>query len=242
MGLSARLQQRHREPEIMDQPGLDVNRHQQALNGLARINWISASSLMLWPPIRALCKERLQAGDSRPIRVLDVATGAGDVPVRMWRRARRHGLALDVAGCDFNRVAIDHARRRAAANQAKVDFFTLDVLNDSLPAGYDVITCSLFLHHLEADLAVLLLRKMREAAGKLAMVNDLLRSPTGWWLAYVGSRLLTRSKVVHVDGLLSVEAAFTMSEATELAHRAGWDGASIHWRWPYRFLMQWRRP
>ncbi len=241
MRLSTRLRQRHREPEIMDQPGLDVNRHRQALDGLARINWISASSFMLWPPIRALCKERLQAGDARPVRVLDVATGGGDVPVRMWRRARRHGLPLEVAGCDFSPVAIEHARRRASASQASVDFFTLDVLNDPLPGGYDVITCSLFLHHLEADQAVVLLRKMREAAGKLALVNDLLRSPAGWWLAYIGTRLLTRSQVVHTDGLLSVEAAFTMPEATELAQRAGWEGATIHWRWPFRFLLQWRR-
>jgi 2-polyprenyl-3-methyl-5-hydroxy-6-metoxy-1,4-benzoquinol methylase len=242
MRLSTRLQQRHREPEIMDQPGLDEGRHHQALEGIARINWVSASSLILWPPIRALCRRRLAAGDSRPVRVLDVATGGGDVPIRMWRRARRQGLPLEVAGCDCNPIAVDHAQRRAVEHRAKADFFPLDVLTDTLPGGYDVITCSLFLHHLEEDQAVILLQKMLDAAGRLALVNDLLRSPAGWLLAYVGTRLLTRSAMVHTDGLISVEAAFTMSEATELARRAGWEGATIHWRWPFRFLLQWSRP
>jgi len=242
MRLSARLRKRHRQPEIMDQPGLEVSLHRQALDSLARINWFSASSTMLWPSIRALCRERLRAGDSRPVRVLDVATGGGDVPVRIWQRARRHGLALEVAGCDFSAVAIEHARGRAATKLADVNFFTLDVLNDPLPTGYDFITCSLFLHHLDQDQALHLLRKMRDAAGQLALVNDLIRSPTGWWLAYFGTRLLSRSPVVQTDGPLSVEGAFTMSEAMELAQHAGWQGATIHWRWPFRYLLRWRRP
>lgn len=242
MRLSARLRQRHRQPEIMDQPDLEGSLHRQALDSLARINWLSASSMMLWPSIRALCRERLRTGNSRPVRVLDVATGGGDVPVRIWQRARRHGVALEVAGCDFSNVAIEHAQGRAATKRADVRFFTLDVLNDPLPADYDVITCSLFLHHLDRGPAVHLLRKMRDAAGQLALVNDLIRSPTGWWLAYIGTRLLSRSPVVHTDGPLSVEGAFTMPEALELAQHAGWHGASIHWRWPYRYLLQWRRP
>jgi hypothetical protein len=83
---------------------------------------------------------------------------------------------------------------------------------------------------------------MREAAGKLALINDLLRSTAGWCLAYLGTRLLTRSEMVHTDGLLSVQAAFTMAEVRALADTAGWEKAELHWRWPYRFLLQWRRP
>ena len=61
-------------------------------------------------------------------------------------------------------------------------------------------------------------------------------------LAYLGTRILSRSPVVHVDGLLSVAAAFTMSEALELARRARWEGATVRWRWPFRFLLSGGRP
>jgi 2-polyprenyl-3-methyl-5-hydroxy-6-metoxy-1,4-benzoquinol methylase len=226
----------------MDQPGLDDRQHHQALAALARINWISASGLILWPSIRKLCVERQRAGDNRPVRMLDVATGGGDVPVRIWRRANRRGIPLEVAGCDFSPTAIEHARRYAAERGAKVDFFQRDALADRLPEGYDVVTCSLFLHHLDEDQALTLLRHMREAAGRVALVNDLARGRAGWWAAVVGSRILTRSPVVHVDARLSVEGALTPDEALALARRAGWDGARVRRKFPFRYLLSWRRP
>ena len=130
----------------------------------------------------------------------------------------------NVSGCDVSPTAIEHARRYAAENGAEVNFFQRDVLAEPLPEGFDVITCSLFLHHLDEGQALTLLRRMRESAGTLALVNDLDRCTAGWWAAYLGSRILTRSPVVHVDALLSVEGAFTPNEALDLARRAGWEG------------------
>lgn len=236
------LRERHLQAEIMDRPGLDPGEHHAALDGIARINLISASSTILWPPIRNLCRERQRAGDSRPVRVLDIATGGGDVPSRLWRRARRKGLAVEMAGCDVSPLALEHARQTAARLKAEVSFFQLDVLSDSIPAGYDVLTSSLFLHHLTEDQAVIVLGKMREAAGSLVLVNDLARGWPGWLAARVGTRLLTRSPMVHFDGVVSVEGAFTPDEALALAHKAGWDGAVVKRKFPFRFLLSWRRP
>ncbi|HKB01069.1 MAG TPA: methyltransferase domain-containing protein [Gemmataceae bacterium] len=226
----------------MDQPSIDAGDHRQALDAMARINFVSASSLILWPPVRDLCRERRKALDNRPVRLLDIASGGGDVPVRMWWRARRMGLALEVAGCDVSPVAIEHARRLAARREAAVEFFQLDVLADRIPDGYDVITSSLFLHHLSEEQAVLALGKMRAAVGRLALVNDLSRGRLGWWAAYFGSRVLTRSPMVHVDALLSVEGAFTPEEALAVAHKAGWVGATVERKFPFRYLLAWRRP
>ena len=236
------LRERHLQPELMDRPDVDAGAHHQALDAIARINFISASALLLWPPIRALCRQRQKAGDPRPVRVLDVATGGGDVPSRMWRRARRKGLPLEVAGCDFSPVAIEHARHTAARQKADVSFFPLNVLTEPIPTGYDVVTCSLFLHHLDGDQAVTVLRKMGEAAGSLVLVNDLERSRLGWWAAYVGTRLLTRSPMVHFDGVVSVEGALTPEEALTIAHKAGLAGATVRRKFPFRYLLSWRRP
>ena len=81
------LRQRDCQPEVMDQPGLDEQRHEQALRGLARINSWSNSARILWPPIRALAR----GAGSTPVRVLDIATGAGDLPIRLWHKARARG-------------------------------------------------------------------------------------------------------------------------------------------------------
>jgi 2-polyprenyl-3-methyl-5-hydroxy-6-metoxy-1,4-benzoquinol methylase len=177
-----------------------------------------------------------------PLRLLDVATGAGDLPVALWRKARRAGIALTVEGCDRSPQALAYARRRAEAWGAAVRFFEWDALAGPCPDGYDVITCSLFLHHLDEEEAVRLLGSMAASAGSLVLVNDLRRSAAGFVLAYVGTRVLSRSDVVHVDGPRSVEAALTVAEVRHLAERAGLAGASVAQRWPCRFLLRWRRP
>src|SRR5262245_22780827 len=118
------LSRRHRRPEIMDQPALEERRHFAALCGLERINRLSGSAGILWPPLAALAAET----PGRPLRVLDGATGAGDIPLRLWGKARRAGLALDIDGCDRSPTAVAFARRRAGGQAAAVRFFTADAL------------------------------------------------------------------------------------------------------------------
>jgi 2-polyprenyl-3-methyl-5-hydroxy-6-metoxy-1,4-benzoquinol methylase len=218
----------------MDQPGLEPARHAHALRGLARINLLSRSAAILWPPLAASAR----AVAPRPLRVLDLATGAGDVPLRLWKRARRAGLSFEIAGCDVSPLAVEHARASAAHSGAPISFFRHDVLADPPPGGYDAVTSSLFLHHLDDERAVPFLRNMARMA-PLVLVNDLLRGWLGMALAYVGTRLLTTSRVVHTDGLRSVAAAFTVAEVRRLAEAAGLHQAAITRHWPCRFRLAW---
>ncbi len=236
MPLLDKVKQRCRQAEIMDEPGLDRERHFQALRGLERINFWSRSAAVVWTPLAALARE---AG---PLRVLDLATGAGDLPIRLWHRARRAGLSIQVEGCDLSPQAVAFAQQRAADRQATVHFFTWDALHGPLPAGYDVLVSSLFLHHLAEDQAADLLRRMAEAAGRLVLINDLVRSRAGLLLAYLGTRALSASPIVHTDGVRSVQAAFSVHEVHGLAERVGLSAARVVRRWPCRYLLEWRRP
>jgi SAM-dependent methyltransferase len=230
---------RHRRPEIMDQPDLDGARHDRALDGLARINFFSRSAGILWPGLRSAARER------SPFRLLDVACGAGDVAARLQLRARRQGLAWEVSGCDLSPRAVEHARQRAARAGARVSFFVHDALAGPPFPAADAVVCSLFLHHLDEDAAITLLRRLArpdESDGPaLVLVNDLDRSVSGLVLAHLATRLLSTSSVVHVDGPRSVEGAFTPAEALALAERAGLSGSTVVRRWPCRWLLTWRR-
>jgi 2-polyprenyl-3-methyl-5-hydroxy-6-metoxy-1,4-benzoquinol methylase len=238
--LFATLGARNRQPELMDQPGLDEDLHGQALQSLSRINWISRTSAKIWQPIRKLVCE---SPASRPMRILDVACGGGDVAVGLARRAARAGVAVDVDGCDINPVAIGHARECARrAGLRNVGFFQHDALHTPLPDGYDVITCSLFLHHLDNSQAVSMLRSMAAAARRLVVASDLRRNKFAYAMAWIACRILTRSPIVRVDGPLSVAAAFTVAEAQDLASRAGLSGATFTRYFPERFLLVWRKP
>jgi 2-polyprenyl-3-methyl-5-hydroxy-6-metoxy-1,4-benzoquinol methylase len=231
------LTQRRLEPELMDQPGLDANLHRQALRGLRRINWWSRSPGIVWPAIR---RTALALGQ-QSCRVLDIACGGGDVAIAIAHRGRAANLPLQVHGVDMSATALEHARQ-SAANVTNVSFQQLDIFREPLPQDYDVVMCSLFLHHLTNTQAIELLRNMAAAARRLVLVNDLRRSRLGYALAWWGGRLLTRSPIVHADGPQSVAAAFTCEEALALAHEAGLAGATIRSCWPQRFLLRWSQP
>ena len=235
--LLASLARRDRRPERMDDPALDPAEHRRALDGLTRLNAASGAFRPLWGLIAGLAR----ANPGRPVRVLDVATGAGEFPVTLARTAKRAGLPVEAAGCDLSETALDCGREMAAAVGLPVTFFRQDVLRDPLPTGYDVVTCSLFLHHLDEPDAVRLLTAMREAAGRLVLVNDLARGRLNYALVRLACRLLTRSPVVRYDGPVSVRAAFTPAEALALAETAGLAGARVRPCFPCRFQLSWSR-
>jgi SAM-dependent methyltransferase len=239
------LARRQRLPELMDQPGLDPAEHRRALEGLRRINAVSRCSASLLAPIQDLAAQR----PGSPLRVLDLACGGGDTAIDLALMARRRGMALVVEGCDLSAEAVRIATASAERRGAPVRFFRADALADPWPEGpggadpegYDVVLCSLFLHHLDDADAERLLALMARRARRLVLVNDLIRSPLGFALAWAGTRLLSRSPVVHTDGPLSVRGAFRLGEVAAMAERAGLAGAELRRCWPERYLLLWSR-
>ncbi|HET9835506.1 MAG TPA: methyltransferase domain-containing protein, partial [Rhodanobacteraceae bacterium] len=214
------MAQRRLEGELMDDPALAVHAHHAALHGLQRINRASRTAATLWPPIARILSARPGASAS----LLDVACGGGDVAIALARRAHRHGFALSVEGCDISDTALQHAALDASHAGELVKFFHADVLSEALPQRYTFIISTLFLHHLSDAQIVELLRKLAANADHL-LISDLIRGRSGYTLAWFGTRLLSRSHIVHEDGLRSVRAALTLDEARALAEEAGLHGA-----------------
>ena len=99
---------RSRVPELMDAEDLDPAAHDAALRGLARLNRASRSDAILWPGLRSLAR-----ATDRTLRVLDVATGSGDLPVALDARARREGIQLEWVLCDRSPQALANAQLAA---------------------------------------------------------------------------------------------------------------------------------
>lgn len=227
------------EPELMDQPGLCPALHQRALDGLSRINRLSRSADTIWKSVRKI----VATDPNRSWRILDVASGGGDIPTAIAARARASRLPIMVHGVDVSPFAVDYAQKRAAKlGLTDVQFTRLDALTSPLPDDYDIITCSLFLHHLDEITAEVFLRKLAFAARQAVLINDLRRTHIGHALAWFSCRIVTRSRIVRIDGPMSSRAAYTMDEVTHMAARSGLNGARISRRWPQRFLLQWDRP
>ncbi|MEQ8789746.1 MAG: methyltransferase domain-containing protein [Pirellulaceae bacterium] len=231
------MQTRVLVPEVMDDPELDRRAHFHALRGLQRINRLTGAGRLAWGPIRRLARE---LGRDR-LSILDVATGAGDVPIDLCRRAAREGVRLDVEACDFSDKAREFAAENFRRAQLEIPLFSLDVLEDSIERPYDVVMCSTFLHHFTEEQVVVILRSMLAAATHRVLVIDLVRGRMNWWQVWLASHVLTRSKVVHFDGPQSIRAAFTVAEMRALAERAGMCDLQIRGVWPCRLVMVGRR-
>ena len=220
-------------PERMDDLELDRDEHVRALRGLRRINAWTGNASLVWKRVSEAARE---SGD-RPLRVLDIATGAADIPIALLKMSASRGVKLEIDACDFSEQAIAIAREQCAAANAGVRLFRHDILRDEIPARYDVVMCSQFLHHLPNEDVTIVLRKMKSAAVKRVVVVDLERSRANWLQVWFATRVFSRSKVVHFDGPQSVRAAFTIDEFKCIVQKVGFTRFEIRRSWPCRFVL-----
>ncbi len=220
----------------MDAPDLAEQPHLLALRGLRRVNLLSRTAHIVSSAIYHHWKQ-----DRQTLRVLDLACGGGDVTVQVAERLQRYGVAAEVHGWDRSPTAIEFARQQLVSGKPQPQFDVADALAEISADKFDVIYCTLFLHHLDDHDARQLLTRMYQAASRLVLIDDLRRSTVGYGLAVLGCRVLSRSPIVHVDGPLSVRAAFTEGEIMHLADACALPRPTIKRHWPHRFLLAWDR-
>ncbi|TWU31382.1 methyltransferase domain-containing protein [Novipirellula artificiosorum] len=223
---------RNRQPELMDQDDLPQASHQHALNGLARLNGLSGIAGVIYRRIRQLAIENKQT----TLRVLDIASGSADLPIAWALRAKKDGLRLDLSTLEISSVAIEEQLKRAKRAGVTISPIQQDCLSEALPTDFEVITNSLFLHHLDDPNAIQLVRAMHAAAKERVMICDLERTRLNLALVSVGARLVTRSKVVHTDSALSVQGAYTINEFHAIVEQAVGFRIKVARVFPCRFL------
>ncbi len=226
------MDQREIQPEWMDDPELPRADHLAALAGLARLNQFSGIDRITYQHLRRLAS----LTPKRRLNLLDVASGSGDIPISWIRRARREGWELQVTLTDTRAVALEEQQLRA--RRAGVELLSLhhDCLHSPLPNGFDVVSCSLFFHHLDDHQVFCLLQSMQAASEGALLLCDLERSRANLALVTTAARLLTRSPVVHHDAAASVRASFTRQEFKRLAEEALARPVRVASAFPCRFI------
>jgi ubiquinone/menaquinone biosynthesis C-methylase UbiE len=169
----------------------------------------------------------------RLVTVLDVGTGAGDIPRELVRWARRQGRRIRVFALDR-----DAATLRIAATLVRdypeIRFLRGDALALPIRAGsVDLTISAMTLHHLEPDAGVRYLAEMDRAARVGFVVNDLVRSRVAHWVVWLITRFITRGAISRHDGPLSVMRSYTPGEVSGLCARAGLEGVDVVHHWPY---------
>lgn len=203
--------------ELLDGDCLTGSEIEVNLDDLARLNRLPGGTAASVAAIARVAEE------GRSLRVLDVGTGAADMPLAFARHGW-HTVAVDT-----NPSVLEIARRRTGAPHG-VEIIAGDAR--SLPfadASFDVAHCSLLIHHLRPDEAVVALDELRRVARRGIVINDLRR---GWLplLAIAATvAALGRCRTTRHDGLASARRAYTLDELDELIGRAG---LAVRWRSP----------
>ncbi|MDP8905056.1 MAG: methyltransferase domain-containing protein [Chloroflexota bacterium] len=220
--------------ELLDGP-LDPQTLSANLRDLARINrWLGGTSVS-WQALAALHERTGAAGR---VSLLDVGTGAADIPLGLLARAERSGLRLAITATDVRPEIVDLARG-AASGISNLTVAGGEPERIRFPDNsFDVVHCSLVMHHLEPAAARVMLGEMRRVARRAVIVNDLDRKRRWWVAAWLLTRLVTTNRYTRHDGPLSVRRSYRPNELSALAAQVGLREVSRWWaRPPYRYAL-----
>lgn len=206
--------------EYLDRAVPRVDR-EASLDDIDRLNtWFGG----YWLTLREVRRQADRAPQTgRPLLVVDVGGGRGDLGHRLVRWARRRARAIRVIVVDREFSGHGDGLLRVRADATALPF---------REGAVDVVTTALTLHHLEPEAAVACLRDMRAAARLAVVVNDLLRTRLTLGLVWLATRLLCRHRFSRHDGPLSVRRAYAPDELRVLADKARITGVTIR-RYPW---------
>jgi len=215
------------QPELLDGP-LDHALLQGNMRDLARINRLLGGVALSRRALVALTTDfhalpRVGRVDrrSQTLRMLDVGTGAADIPDALLAWTSKRGLSLHVEAVDERHEILDVAYERVGDRpELHLDHTTGDRLAYENGA-FDVVHASLVLHHLEPPAAVRLLSEMARTASIGVIVNDLDRRRLAWLGAWAMTRVATRNRYTRHDAPLSVRRAYRPTEVAQMAGQAG---------------------
>jgi ubiquinone/menaquinone biosynthesis C-methylase UbiE len=221
--------------ELMDEPGQDHGQLAVSLADLRRVNRLLGGTRVA---LRHL-SELVARNPQERYRILDVATGSGDIPLRIAAWAREEELDVDIVATDNHETTLDMAREHLASERsvraAFADAKRLPFADDE----FDISLISTAFHHFDDERdGVRVLRELHRVSRIGFIVNDLARSRA----ALAGARLLAatvwrRHPVTRHDAPLSVRRAFTPAELRALAARAGFARARVHAHFPFRVAL-----
>jgi ubiquinone/menaquinone biosynthesis C-methylase UbiE len=223
--------------EILDASDVDDRLLKRSLRDLSRLGAaLGWTRLAVQDVARIVMQAQLCT-----FSVLDVGTGAANVPIALARWARHQKLAVQITASDRSAPVLAVARA-ACAGYPEIRLATHDA--QTLPyaaQSFDLVLCQGVLHHFGPDVAPALLRELARVARRAVLVSDLHRSRPLYLGAWLLTHTLVRNPIIRQDGLASIRRAYTPGEVRALAEQAGLRSAAIRTMLRFRQVLIWQR-
>ncbi|MGB8887589.1 MAG: methyltransferase domain-containing protein [Candidatus Korobacteraceae bacterium] len=214
--------------EMLDADGGSPADVAASLNDLKHVNnWLGGTRTTI-----DLLSRVASEANCQKLSVLDVGSGAGDVPLAAKRALAGRGIHLRV-------TLLDRMGSHLPVNG------TAAVAGDALhlpfrDGTFDVVSSSLFAHHFEPGELPLFAREALRVCRRAVLINDLIRSR--WHLALVYAGLpLFRSPITWHDAPASVRRAYTRDEMRGMLEGLPAHGIEISRHYLYRMgVLLWK--
>ena len=226
------FKKRSDEFEIMDDMTMKGRELRRTLDLLASINlWLGGNALTL-DGIEKMLKPFPR---EKPVRIVDLGCGNGDMLRQLQRFGARSGYTFDLLGVDANPDSIAYAQE-LSENLPNVSFKAINIFSEEFEElEYDIAIATLFLHHFSDEEITKLVYDIKTKSSIGVLINDLHRSEMAYVLFWFVS-LFFRNEVARNDGLVSIRKAFKRSDLEKYASSIA-GKSSIRWRWAFRY--QW---
>ena len=221
-GFRQRWLSRLDDPELMDGDGYSADELRTNFRDIQRVNrWFGGTSTIL-----TALSELIPPGATK-ISLLDLATGVADIPLAVQRWCDGRGYEAEIMATDVSPQILALAKAEVAGSTRihlqQTDARALPFENDA----FDIVTCSLALHHFAPADAAQVLREMDRVCRTGFIVNDLRRGVVGYGATWLASRLTTRNRLTRHDAPLSIKRAYTPAELRALLDDADVQNVSI---------------
>jgi 2-polyprenyl-3-methyl-5-hydroxy-6-metoxy-1,4-benzoquinol methylase len=200
-------------PEWLDEPRA-LGEMRAYMKSLRQVNTLTLGAR----PTLAWLRQIVATGGGRPLRIVDVGCGCGDMLRRIERWAKHQGVTVELTGIDLSAETIDVAREFTSASSC-IEWIVGDAFSYSQP--FDVALSALLTHHLEEPSIVRFLSWMEASAARGWFINDLVREETPYRLFGLAGGLLRWHPQVRHDGPVSFRRAFREDDWRRMLASAG---------------------
>ena len=205
------------ERELLDGP-LDEPTLRGNLRDLRRVNrWLGGADLS-W---RAVNNVLQSIPPPKTVRLLDIGTGGGEIPVELALRARRASRRMEIVATEIRPEIVSVAAETTRGVAEVVARLAESDLSTEETSSFDIVHASLVIHHLDPDEAGALLAAMARVTRSVVLVNDLERGWLWWIGAWLVSHVFTANRYTRHDAPLSVRRAYTADELSRMARAVG---------------------
>jgi ubiquinone/menaquinone biosynthesis C-methylase UbiE len=212
------------EAELLDQATHDARELRANFRDIRRVNQLLGGTSVVLRHLPALLAE---VPSGQTARILDLGTGSADIPIAIARWATKRGVDVSIVASDISEEILEIAAAEIG-QQPEITLACYDARSVPLPdASFDIVLCSLSLHHFAPDEATQVLREMDRLGRVGFILNDLSRSRLGYGAAWVAARLTTRNRLTRNDAPLSVRRAYTPNDIRDLLRCADVTGARV---------------